>query len=575
MKKKSQEYKDILKRLDEYSHNIHLHYYAAIREMIKLYRKLEANPDKSFQFSDHKSLSPEATKILQNLYSKIYNEIKNGIKSEWNNANDINDKLIKILVTNIDDYPQYFQRNEAARQMYTARVGRDGLNLSQRIWRNVSQFKEEIEMAFDVGLSDGRSAAELSRDIRKYLNEPEKLFRRVRDTRGNLQLSKNAKAYNPGQGVYRSSYKNSMRVARTEINMAYRNADILRWQQLDFVVGYEVHRSSTNPYECPICEQLQGKYPKSFIFTGWHPQCRCYVTPVMMTQEEFVKVQKQILKGEKPNIKSKNEVRDLPDGFKRYIQDNKDRIQNAKSLPYFIKDNISSHKSLLGQFKRYEFSVETAKKLGYSTSGNLDAEFNKVIRGFDLSKFDKDLVRLTNKYGIRITDKRLYASPNEITMDIVGKDNFRMQRTFSNGTAYHDNLTIPQQIQGKGFSKDLFRSLYQQYRNAGITNIEVQANINVGGYSWAKYGFSAKSEFHDDISSWGKWQLSEKNISQSNYNDFSKWMERYKGVDIPMWQLAEKKYGKNLLLGSNWKGVIDLTNSEQRHIFENYLSIGR
>jgi len=335
------QYKNILNRLDAYSHNVRLHYYAAIREFLSLYRKAEFNPDKPFKFSEFKNLSPEATKILQGLYSSIYNEIKDGIKAEWENSNNANDSLVKIFVKNIDQYPQYFLRNEDARKMYTARIGRDGLNLSQRVWRNVSQFKQEIEMAFDVGLSDGRSAAELGRDIRKYLDDPDRLFRRVRDSRGNLQLSKNAKSYHPGQGVYRSSYKNTLRVTRTEINVAYRNADMLRWQQLDFIVGYEILRSSTNPYECPICSKLAGKYPKSFLFTGWHPQCRCYAVPIMMTQEEFIKAQKQTLKGEKPDIKSKNEVKDLPPQFKEYIDENKDRILNAESLSYFIRDNIN------------------------------------------------------------------------------------------------------------------------------------------------------------------------------------------------------------------------------------------
>ena len=35
-----------------------------------------------------------------------------------------------------------------------------------------------------------------------------------------------------------------MRMARTEINSAYREADSIRWQQLDFIVGYEVKTSN-------------------------------------------------------------------------------------------------------------------------------------------------------------------------------------------------------------------------------------------------------------------------------------------------------------------------------------------
>ena len=65
-----------------------------------------------------------------------------------------------------------------------------GLNLSDRVWNYTNQFKGEIEQALDVGIADGRSAAQLSRDIREYLREPEKLFRRVRDKNGVLKASK-------------------------------------------------------------------------------------------------------------------------------------------------------------------------------------------------------------------------------------------------------------------------------------------------------------------------------------------------------------------------------------------------
>lgn len=121
-----------------------------------------------------------------------------------------------------------------------------GHNLSERVWSIAKQFERHIELSLSIGISEGRSAADISRDVRVYLNEPDKLFRRVRNAFGNLTLSKVAQAYHPGQGVYRSSYQNAMRMARTEINSAYREADSIRWQQLDFIVGYEVkHQNRT------------------------------------------------------------------------------------------------------------------------------------------------------------------------------------------------------------------------------------------------------------------------------------------------------------------------------------------
>ena len=43
-------------------------------------------------------------------------------------------------------------------------------------------------------------------------------------------------------------------------------------------------------------------------------------------------------KGLKP-VKSVNEVKDVPDGFKEWVDQNQERIANANSLPYFLSDN--------------------------------------------------------------------------------------------------------------------------------------------------------------------------------------------------------------------------------------------
>ena len=178
-------------------------------------------------------------------------------------------------------------------------------------------------------------------DIRQYLKRPDMLFRRVKDERGNLQLSKRAAAYHPGRGVYRSSYKNARRLAATETNIAYRTADHLRWQQMDFVVGIEIRTSPTNHPVTDICDDLKGKYPKDFKFTGWHPHCRCHAISLLKTEEEMDADTERILNGEPPSDpnSSVNAVTDVPKEFKDWVEDNKERAERSFSVPYFLKDN--------------------------------------------------------------------------------------------------------------------------------------------------------------------------------------------------------------------------------------------
>lgn len=217
----------------------------------------------------------------------------------------------------------------------------DGMNLSDRVWNLTDQFKQEMELGLQCGIADGVPATEMAREMRSYLNEPNKLFRRVRDEFGVLRLSKAMMAYHPGPGIYRSSYKNALRMTRTETNIAYRSADYDNWKEFDFVTGIKVQTSQSNHEVGDICDELAGVYPKTFKFTGWHPQCRCHAIPLMKTREEMAKDDERILDGKEP-LPSKNEVKELPKNFKDWVADNKERIEKADAMgktPYFINDN--------------------------------------------------------------------------------------------------------------------------------------------------------------------------------------------------------------------------------------------
>lgn len=223
-------------------------------------------------------------------------------------------------------------------------------------------------MGLDIGIRSGRSADELSRDLRQYLKQPDKLFRRVRDEHGQLQLSKRAKAYHPGRGVYRSSYKNARRLAATETNIAYRTSDHIRWQQMDFVVGIEIHLSNNHtlngkPFK-DICDELAGRYPKDFKFTGWHSQCRCFATSILKTQDEIDRDTHRILNGEPVDGESVNTVKDVPQEFKDWLTDNNERLGRASSIPYFLEDNAKYAKSDTLLNKQVDIAVLRAHKIG-------------------------------------------------------------------------------------------------------------------------------------------------------------------------------------------------------------------
>lgn len=336
-------------------------------------------PDKPFSFADYPITRKRVERLLSGLKNDLTAVIVNGIDSEWTLANNKNSELANQVFGDNAEFlseeqsRRYYSTNDTARTAFIERKTA-GLNLSDRVWRYTNQFKEEIEMGIDIGLRDGLSADELSRELRQYLRYPDKLFRRVRDEHGVLQLSKAAQAFHPGQGVYRSSYKNARRLAVTETNMAYRTADHLRWQQLDFVVGIEIRLSNNHtlngvPFE-DICDFLKGKYPKDFKFVGWHPHCRCHVVTILKTPEEMAEDNRRIIAGEPVSTRSANTVDDVPQEFKDWLKDNEKRAQRSYSMPYFIKDNPQylpkGYQNLYGLKTPYASYAEYEKAMKYN-----------------------------------------------------------------------------------------------------------------------------------------------------------------------------------------------------------------
>lgn len=294
---------------------------------------------------------------MQRLAKKVESVITSGTQSEWLAATYKNDAFLgSILRTSKltkEELEQYQGRNLEALNTFQRRKV-EGMGLSERVWKQAEDMKAAIELGIDVAIGDGRDAQQLSRDLRSYLQEPKRLYRRVRDKGGVLRLSKAAKMYHPGQGVYRSSAKNAQRLARTEINMAYRESEFLRWQKLDFVVGLRICLSNNHTIMnskgepvplVDICDELWGDYPKTFKFVGWHPQCRCYVVPILSDYDEYNQDRanrlKAIVRGTAyKSLPSRRSIVDVPRKFREYIDSILERSKGWKSQPYYIRDNF-------------------------------------------------------------------------------------------------------------------------------------------------------------------------------------------------------------------------------------------
>lgn len=315
---------------------------------------LDENDPGTASYTDNLLLQSKIEKLIAQMASDIEATIVDAVRAGWSLSDDKNAALAKSVLGKSyakltqEQLNRYFSNNDGALNAFLQRK-ESGLNLSERVWRYASQYKTEIELGLENGIRAGQSAAEMSRALRSYLQYPDKLFRRVRNEQGQLVLSKAASAFHPGQGVYRSSYMNARRLAATETNMAYRTADYMRWQQMDFVVGQRVALSNNHNCKgvpvgtyCDICDELAGDYPKAFKFVGWHPHCRCFVTPILKTTDEMAQDSERIMQGQEPTTGSVNQVKTMPKQFETWAMNNQGRILQAQAegkLPYFVKDN--------------------------------------------------------------------------------------------------------------------------------------------------------------------------------------------------------------------------------------------
>lgn len=434
-KKQQQE---LFKRTEGYAAEVRAIYLDALGEIINLVKGTELEDGKPFSFSEY-GYSEEVTPILRNMYSRTYQAIRGGVQKEWILSNEHNDELVKSIfgASSIEDhhFARYFLRNKEAMDAFFARkTGEEGLSLSQKVWKYNGMFEEELENALDLAIGEGTPANRLATKIKGYLQEPDKFYRRFRvkigeDENGNpiygriwkrriwdkesesyKWVNDDPKKYHPGQGVYRSSYRNAQRLARTETNIAYREADFTRWQQLDFVVGVEIKLSNNHPV-WDICDDLKGVYPKGFKWVGWHPNCRCYMVPVLAKEEELDQMLDKILNGEDPGSVVTDSPKDLPDQFQTWVKDNEERYAKAEAkgtLPYFIRDNKKAVEQILNPLTpEQKHHQELVQKYGESAVQSLyDAfeAFKTKISSGDLAyqikklKFEAQWVADKNKF---------------------------------------------------------------------------------------------------------------------------------------------------------------------------------
>ena len=190
------EYQELLQRTENYAEQVRKLLANAVNDILAFTTSVpHLEEGKVFSYSDNKKIAKKVTDRLRDLHSAVYAAIKKDIELEWDEANKACDALAATCfgkeILSDKRFAGWFERNTEAMEAFISR-SEAGLNLSDRIWQPVKQLRSEMELAMTVAIGDGDSASQISRYVRQYLNNPDKLFRRIRDMNDNLKLSKAA-----------------------------------------------------------------------------------------------------------------------------------------------------------------------------------------------------------------------------------------------------------------------------------------------------------------------------------------------------------------------------------------------
>lgn len=325
----SKEHKELLKLIAGENWHLDRVFSQLAKELAPVLARYKKFKGKSL-WVGNEAVRKDIKRVLEAHNIRLTNHLEGQILKSWNLSHSHKDRLVSTYTAGME-IPEALNatmlyRNSKAIESHL-KYGR-GRSFSKRVWANTRQVDGHIKRFLKEGLSEGRSAAELTKDIKQYLKEPDKRFRRIRDRNGRLVLSSPAKSYKAGRGVYRSSYKNALRLTRNEINIGYRMADVERRAQIPFIVGVTVKLSPAHP-KPDICDDLVGDYPSNYVHLGFHTSCLCYTVSKLLPKAAF----KRYL--ETGKIPEKYKVKRIGEKRCRYVLKHRNKLEKS----YFFQDN--------------------------------------------------------------------------------------------------------------------------------------------------------------------------------------------------------------------------------------------
>lgn len=204
-------------------------------------------------------------------------------------------------------------------------------------------------------------------------------------------------------------------------------------------------------------------------------------------------------------------------------------------------------------------------RLPFKNAKDIQAFTQTMAKGFPAS-----LLRVTMSVESRTGD---------VTMKIVGQtadeqSGFERQILFKEGVpplVEHASFILAPELQGKGIAKEFLQSNIAAYKSIGVSTVELHANVDIGGYAWAKFGFLPVPGSIRALKDFGHLDENGKIKSPAALRALET-LDNNKPRDL--WKLADSAVGKEALLGTSWHGALHLDDPVAMRRFDNYIKRG-
>ena len=139
--------------------------------------------------------------------------------------------------------------------------------------------------------------------------------------------------------------------------------------------------------------------------------------------------------------------------------------------------------------------------ISMATNGKMTDAVNFIYNAYVFNHKESGIRTEINTINVEFRKIQVFGNVYDVNGDSIGE----FERIIhSDGEVHNEYFKLDRIEQGSGFGAKLYENSELTYLEAGIENVTIYANIDVGGYAWARMGFdfvndANREDIHESI----------------------------------------------------------------------------